>query len=93
MATWAETLDAYEASLVQHSLLLTGADPEPTTWDTLERPTGPIPAELADRARELHRRGEALAEQMGERLRDRPSRRMERPRTDRRAPSTLDISA
>lgn len=93
MTTWTEALDAYEDALVQHSMLLTGADPVASLWDSLERPTAPLPAELAPRARELHERGEALAAQMAERLRDRPARRVDRARSERRRPSVLDVSA
>ncbi len=93
MTTWTEALDAYEDALVQHTMLLTGAEPAPTIWDTLERPSTPLPAELAPRARDLHERGEALAAQMAERLRDRPARRVDRARAERRRPSVLDVSA
>ncbi len=99
VTTWTEALDAYEESLVQHSLLLTGAEPltgaQPTStpWDTLARPSTPLPPELAERARALHDRGDALATQIAERLRDRPARRVDRSRPDRRRPSVLDVEA
>lgn len=79
MIGWAETLDAYEASLDNHQRLIdTELNEEANPWPPAELPSGPVPEELSARASALVLRSNQIIDAMAAKMANIPPLRPNR---------------